>query len=277
MRRSRMPSLFIALMLSLWPASAATQNEGPKVYSSPDARVTVEVPEGAAPPEARVAVETRDPGDRPAELAGLPMPNPFYELRPLDARFSEPVLVTRLIEFEQLGIDAYEPTQHGLVVGTLFTRDSDGVWSWLDDAEVRVDPADNVFVVTGSMDHGGPIIGLIGANLVVAATDPAESAVGEVFQVEGLVRVEPESAADITAASGSTSDPAIADLVRSYDVEAFERAAGLEFECLAPGTVTYEVAFTVTEVADVSPLGEPIGLAGTGVDVVYTGEHTCLG
>jgi hypothetical protein len=27
----------------------------------------------------------------------------------------------------------------------------------------------------------------------------------------------------------------------------------------------------------VSPLREPIGLAGTGVDVVYTGEHTCLG
>ena len=276
MRRSGVLSLLIAIVLSLWPAAAVARDGAPDVYQSEDGLITVEVPDGAAPPEASIAVATRDPNERPPELSGVPMSNPFHELQPVDVRFAEPVTVTRLFEFTQLGISSFDPTQHGLVVGSIFARDPDGVWSWLDDTQVRVDPARGVFVVTGVTDHGGPLIGLIGADLIVAA-DPSESVVGELFRVEGLVRAEPASAADIGAASGSTSDPAVAAWRRNYDVEFFDRAVGLEIECLAPGMVAYEAVFTVTDVADVSPLTESIGLAGTDVDVTHNGEHTCLG
>jgi hypothetical protein len=267
------------MVLSLWPAAAVAQAGESEIYTSQDgpiSLVTVEVPEGAAPPDARIAVATRDPSERPEEIARVPMANPFYELQPVDVRFAEPVTVTRLIEFAQLGITSFDRSRDGLIAGSLFTRDADGVWSWLEDTQVRVDPARQAFVVTGMTDHGGPLIALIGADLIVAA-DPPESAVGDRFRVEGLVRTEPESATDIGAASGGTSDPAIAAWSGNYDVEAFDRAVGIEFECLAPGSVAYEVIFTLTDVADVSPINESIGLAGTDVDVAHTAEHTCLG
>ena len=55
----------------------------------------------------------------------------------------------------------------------------------------------------------------------------------------------------------------------------FDRAAGFAFECLAPGTVDYEVAFAVGSVADVGPLADAFGLTGTDVTVTSTGRHTC--
>lgn len=266
----------LACVLALSSPPAVAQDEAPVVYRSQDGLITVEVPEGAAPPGESIAVATRDRGERPGELSDVPMTRSFHELRPVDLRFTEPVTVTYLIEFARLRIGSFDPAQHGLIVGALFTRDPDGVWSWLDDSRVQVDPVRGGFVVTGTTDHGGPLIGLMGADLIVAS-DPPESAVGDAFRVEGLVRADPTSATDIGAVSGSTSDPAIAASSRSYDVEAFDRAVGLEFECRALGTVVYEIIFTITDVADGSSLTGSIGLAGTDVDVTYTGEHTCLG
>ena len=161
-------------------------------------------------------------------------------------------------------------------MGALFSRDADGAWTWLQDAEVRLDPANAVFAVTGTTDHGGPIMVYVPGDLLVATEDASSTSVGQVFRVEGQLRIDPTSRADIADVSGQTSDETIAKPVRSYDVESFARAAGLEFRCLAPGTVQYETVFTVSGVADVGPLNGSIGLAGTEVDVVHSGEHICV-
>ena len=73
----------------------------------------MEVPPGAAPVGATIRVESRDPGERPDQLKGLPIERPFYELQPLDARFSMPVTVTRFIGLQELDIDVYDPSRDG--------------------------------------------------------------------------------------------------------------------------------------------------------------------
>lgn len=278
MRRSGRMSVLAALFLTVWPASTVGQSEEPEIHSSQGdlgGHLSVQVPPGATPPGTSISVASRDPQERPDELGGVPMEMAFYELQPLDVRFSVPVTVTRSVGFEELGIDQFDPVLDGLIAGSLFTRDAAGTWSWLDDAEVRLDVADAAFTVTGTTDHGGPIMAYVAGDLLVATEDATTSAVGEVFRIEGQLRVDPASGADIADVSGLTSDESIAKPVRSYDVEFFDRAAGLEFQCLAPGTVTYETTFTVSGVADVGPLGDAIGLAGTDVAVTHTGEHTC--
>ena len=278
MQRLGRMSVLAALFLIVSPATTVGQSEEPRIHSGQDGlggSIRVEVPAGAAPPGTAISVESRDPGERPTELSGLPMEIPFYEIHPADVRFTTPVTVTRSIVFDQLDIDEFDPDWDGLIVGSLFTRDADGTWSWLEGARVRLDVDDGAFVVTGTTDHGGPIIAYTAAALIVATEDASTTPVGRVFRVEGQLRVDPASRADIAAVSGRTSDETIAKAGRSYDVEFFDRAEGLEFECLATGTVEYETTFSISGVADVSPLDGAIGLAGTEVGVAQTGEHTC--
>ena len=115
----------------------------------------------------------------------------------------------------------------------------------------------------------------VAGDLLVAGEDASATPVGERFRVEGQLRLDPDSRARIVAVSGTTSDGTIAMATESYEVEGFERAQGIGFECLAPGTVSYETTFTIGDVGDTSPLAGPIGLAGTEVDVIRSGEHTC--
>ena len=129
--------------------------------------------------------------------------------------------------------------------------------------------------MTGATDDGGPILAYVVGDLLVANEDEAATPVGEAFRVEGQLRVDPESGADIAAVAGRTSDESIATPGQSYDVESYDRATGLEFRCLGPGTVSYEVTFTAGDVGDVGLLHDAIDLAGTDVAVTQTGEHTC--
>jgi hypothetical protein len=267
-----------ALVLTVWPASTVGQSEGPAIDSGRGelgGRLRVEVPEGAAPPGTTITVLRRDPIERPDELKTVPMEWAFFELQPSDVRFSAPVVVTRSVGFQELGVHGLDPAFDGLIAGSLVTRDAAGTWSWLDDVELRLDMADAAFTVTGTTDHGGPIIALIAGDLIVATEDASITPVGQTFRVEGQLRVDPASRAEIADVSGRTSDESIARSVRSYDVELFDRAAGLELECLAPGTVQYETTFWVSGVADVGPLRDAIGLTGTDVAASHAGEHTC--
>ena len=278
MRRSGRIPVLAALFLMVWPGSTMGQSEMPGNYSSPGipgGSISVDVPPGAAPPGVAVTVAQRDPSERPDELKAVPMEWAFYELQPSDVHFSAPVTVTRSIGFQELGIDRFDPVFDGLIVGSLFTRDADGTWSWLDDAEIRLDAGGGGFTVTATTDHTGPIITYVAGDLLVATEDTSTTQVGQTFRVEGQLRGDPASRADIADVSGRTSDETVAKAGGSYDVEFFDRAHGLEFECLAPGTVTYETTFTVSGLADVSPLNGAIGLAGTEVAVTQTGEHTC--
>lgn len=278
MRRSGRMSVLAVLLLCVWSASTLGQSEEPAIDSGQGnlgGRLHVEVPVGAAPPGTTITVLTRDPSERPDELRAVPMEWAFYELQPSDVRFSAPVTVTRSVGFQELGIDQFDPVFDGLIAGSQFTRDAAGTWSWLDDAEVRLDVADAAFVVTGTTDHGGPIIAYIAGDVIVAAEDVSVTPVGQTFRVEGQLRVDAASRADMADVVGRTSDETIATPVRSYEVELFDRAAGLEYECLAPGTVQYETTFLVSGVADVGPLSGAIGLAGTDVAVSQAGEHTC--
>jgi hypothetical protein len=265
-------------LVTVVPASSVAQTAEPSIGTGPGdvaGLLSVDVPPGAAPAGTTVTVEPRDPDVRPDELRDLPMRHPFHELLPVDARFSAPVTVTRSIPFGALEEGVYDPATDGLIVSALFTRDTDGTWSWLADAQVRLDPEGGAFLVTGTTDHGGPIIGYRAGDLVVATEDASATPVGEVFRVEGQLRVDPGSLAEIADVTGRTSDESIAKPVRSYEVEFFDRARGLELECLAPGTVQYEATFAIGDVADVGPLRSAIGLTGTDVAIVHAGEHTC--
>jgi hypothetical protein len=199
----------------------------------------------------------------------------FFELQPADVQFSAPVTVTRSIGFGELGIDPFDPVFDGLAVGALFTRAADGTWSWLDDTEVRLDTSNAGFSVTGTTDHGGPVFAYVPGNLIVANEDASTTPVGQAFRVEGQLKVDPASGADIATVSGTTSDETVAKPGDSYDVEFFDRAEGLAFQCLAPGTVQYETTFLVSGVADISPLTAAVNLPGTDVAITQTGEHTC--
>jgi hypothetical protein len=269
-------SVLAALLLAAWPASAVAQSEAPAspagVAGGP---LIVEVPDGAAPAGTTITVVSRDPAERPEELRGVPMERPFHELEPADVRFTSPATVTRSITFQELGIDTFEPTQDGLILAALLTRDVDGTWTWLPGTAVRLDRDGAAFIVTATIDHGGPILTSIAGDLLVATEDATETGVREVFRVEGQLRVDPASGAAIATVTGATSDESIAVPGESYVVEGFERAAGLTFVCLAPGTVRYEATFSVTDVADVGQLNDAVDLTGTDVTVTASGEHTC--
>jgi hypothetical protein len=278
MRRSGRIPVLAALLLAAWPASAMGQSAAPTAVSGQgDAAglLSVDAPPGAVPAGTTLEVVARDPGERPDALKGLPMAQPFPELQPVDVRFAAPVTVTRPIAFGSLGIDAFDPGTDGLVVGGLFTQDTDGTWSWLGDPRVRLDPAGTGFLMSGTADHGGPILTDIEGSLIVATEDAAPTAVGEHFRVEGQLAVDPTSRADVLDVTGAVSDDTIARPLQGYRVTGFDRAAGLELECLAAGTVRYDATFEVRGLADVGPLHGAIGLPGTSVDVTYTGEHTC--
>ena len=280
MRRSGRMTVLAVLLLTAWPGWTVGQSEAPGASSTPGdlaGPLTVDVPPGAAPAGVTISVERRDPSERPDELKAVPMKWAFYELQPSDVSFSAPVPVTRSIGFGELDMDRFDPIFDGLVVGSLFTRDAAGTWSWLDDGQVRLDPDEGAFLVGGTTHHGGPIMAYVAGDLIVATEDASPTPVGQTFRVEGQLRVDPTSGADIADVAGRTSDETIARPVRSYDVESFDRAQGLELECLAPGTVTYETTFAVRDVADVSPLRDVISLPATDVAVIQTGEHTCGG
>jgi hypothetical protein len=278
MRRSGTMTVLTALFLTVWPASMVGQSQAPAIDSGPGdlgGHLSVEVPPGAAPPGTTITVEARDPSERPVELKAVPLERTFYELLPSDVRFGAPITVTRSISFQELGIDRFDPDVDGLIVGSLFTRDAGGTWSWLDDARVRLDTADAAFAVTGTTDHGGPIMAYVPGALLVATEDDAATPVGAAFRVEGQLRIDPASRAGFASVSGRTSDETIAKPGQSYDVESFDLAMGLEFQCLAPGAVSYETTFTLSGVGDIGPVRDVIHLASTDVAVTQTGEHTC--
>jgi len=250
---------------------------GPPIEGAGDlgSRLHVDAPAGAVPSGTTISVVPRAASERPEELGSVPMARAFFELLPADVRFSAPVTVTRAISFEELGIDAFDPLFDGLLVGSLLTRDASGTWSWLDDVQVGLDLDEANFSVTGTTDYGGPIIADVSGDLLVATEDADVTPVGGTFRVEGQLRVDPTSRGDIVAISGRTSDEAIASAGSGYDVEAFERARGLEYRCLAPGTVTYDTIFSVSDVGEEALLREATGLSGTAVAIRSTGDHTC--
>jgi hypothetical protein len=266
------------MLVTAWPIAALGQSEVPATDSGqgqPGGALSVDVPQGAVAPGTTISVAGRDPAERPEELEALSMEMTFHELQPMDVRFRGPVTVTRSIAFQEVGRDRFDPLFDGLLAGSLITRDAEGTWSWLDGIEVRLARGEDAFVVTGTTDHGGPIIAYVAGDVIVATEDASTTPVGGVFRVEGQLRVDPASQADIASVSGRTSDGSIAKAGRSYDVESFDRAEGLEFECLTPGTVEYEATFSIGGIADVSPLNGAIGLSGTDVAVTHTGEHAC--
>lgn len=282
MRRTGWLAVVAGLLLFSFPAAALAQSaspgsESPGPATSPAAggSLTIDVPDGAAPAGTTVTVVARTPDQRPDELRATPTSLAFYEIQPADVTFSAPATVTRTVSFGEVGIDSYDPAFDGVLVGALFTKAADGTWSWLDDASVSLDTAGAGFTITGSIDHGGPVFVAIPDTLVVANEDATSTPVGQSFRVEGQVRADTESRADISAVTGTSSDESVAKAGNSYDVTFFDRAEGIEFECLAPGTVQYQATFTISDVADTGALNTAIALNGTDVSVTQSGEHTC--
>jgi hypothetical protein len=282
MRRSgqsfALVSSLALLALGAGPATTGAQSPVPGALEADGergGRLTVELPPGAAPAGATVQVVALDPSERSDDPQAVPQGWASYALEPADATFNAPVTVRRTLSFEELGLDPFDPLFDGLVLATLFTRAADGTWSWLDDAQVRLDPAGSAFTVTGMTDHGGPILVSVPGDLLVGTEDETPTPVGSTFRVEGQLRVDPASAARIDAVSGSTADEAIATAGQPYAVAGFDGAVGLAYQCLAPGTVTYETTFALSGVGDVGALTDVTGLGGTAVAVLQAGEHTC--
>jgi hypothetical protein len=269
--------LLLALPTAALAQSASPGSESPGASASPVAagNLTIAVPDGAAPAGTTVTVVTHPPTDRPDELKSVPTTLDFFEVQPDDVSFSTPATVTRTLTFSELGIEPFDPLLDGLIVGGLFTRAADGTWSWLADNQAQLDTADGGFTITATTDHGGPIFAYIAGDLLVANEDTTNTAVGDTFRVEGQLRVDPSSSVEIASVRGTTSDETVAKAGDSYVVALFDRAEGLQFQCLAAGTVDYATTFAIRNIADVSSLGDAIGLGPTDVQVTQSGRHTC--
>src|SRR3954464_12541423 len=110
-----------------------TGSSAPVASAPPGGNLTVDLPAGAAPAGTTVGVVAQRSDERPDELKTVPSTLAFYEIQPTDVAFSGPATVTRTVAFGEVGIDHYDPLFDGLIVGSLFTRASDGTWSWLQD------------------------------------------------------------------------------------------------------------------------------------------------
>jgi hypothetical protein len=269
------------LVLLAVPATVVAQSQSPGESpgtSSPSAAggdLTIDVPDGAAPSGTTVMVAAHGPDARPDELKSVPTTLSFYEVQPDDVVFSAPASVTRTVTFGELGMNGFDPLLDGVIAAALFTRAPDGTWSWLDANQDRIDMTKGGYTITATIDHGGPVFAFVPGDLLLATEDTSTTPVGQSFRVEGQLRVDPSSGAEISTVTGTTSDETIAKAGDSYQVALFDRAEGLEFQCLAAGTVQYETTFTIHDVGDVGPLNAAIGLGPTDVDVVQNGEHTC--
>ena len=97
------------------------------------------------------------------------------------------------------------------------------------------------------------------------------------FTIESLLFVLDGSAADQVVIGATTDDVAVAIASRSYVIEVFDRAVGLDFECLSPGRTGYEVTYAVEDLGDIGPLVAATGLGGITANVIVTGELGCTG
>ena len=278
MRRSRWLSALAVFVLIMSPAAALAQSEspgespGPSGSLPPGGNLTIDVPDGAAPAGTTVSVVTHVPSERPDELKSVPTTLAFYEIQPADVTFSAPATVTRTVGFGEVGIDHYDPLFDGLIVGSLFTRATDGTWSWLKDAAVGSGPSR-----WRLHDHrhapitAGPSLPPSPARCWSRTRIPPAPRSARPSASKARCESTRESRADIEAVSGTTSDESIAKAGDSYDVAFFDRAEGIEFTCLGPGTVQYQTTFTISDVGDVGPLTSAINLAGTDVAVTQIG------
>lgn len=70
----------------------------PRMFSSDDGMLHVEIPVGAAPADTDIRIEVLSEADWPEELAGARPIGEVYDLRPTGLSFSKPVTITRRID-----------------------------------------------------------------------------------------------------------------------------------------------------------------------------------
>jgi hypothetical protein len=114
-------------------------------FTSSDGRVTVEVPDGAAPAGTEVSIEARGAEQSPPELVSAGVQFAHYGLLPEGTQFSQPVKVTFAIPRDTYG----DPNAMPLLY--LATRSEDGTWEWLADADMTL--TDTSISVSGWAQH----------------------------------------------------------------------------------------------------------------------------
>jgi hypothetical protein len=195
--RRLIPSLAVALSLSIALFVVAcggggSEDDGDGSFAgttvrSEDGRLTVQVPEGAAPDGVEVEIALIEDDDLPAELRdieGLGVAG--YELSPDGAEFSEPLTVTFRLDPAELGLDLLEGA---VPLGLLLTRDAAGEFEGLEDAVLSRE--DGLVVARGAMSHFSPSFVVWSETEAVALTpDSVDLAVGETVEVEVLAALK---------------------------------------------------------------------------------------
>lgn len=147
---------------------------------SEDGRLTVQVPDGAAPDGVEVEIALIEDDDLPSELRdaeGLGVVG--YELSPDGAEFSEPLTVTFSLDPAELGLDLPEG---GVPLGWLVTRDAAGEFAGLEGAELSRE--DGMLVARGTIAHFTPAFLVLKRDQAVALVpDNVDLAVGETVDV----------------------------------------------------------------------------------------------
>lgn len=191
----RLTSVFVLLSITVLSISVACSNSGSDLTT--EARITVEnggelrapdgsfvlsVPPGAVSEDVDIAFKQVSSEDAPTGIPGAE--GNGYELTPDGLQFSEPAHVTLTIPIDELEIDA--ETQLATAFD-LYTVDSDGAVTAIDNPENQFDLAEGVLTLTADISHFSKLFRSKRNISISLSQIQGALAIGQKVFVEGVV------------------------------------------------------------------------------------------
>jgi hypothetical protein len=251
----------------------ATPKIAGTTITSADGRVTVEVPDGAAPAGAQLSIETRGADQSPPELVSAGVQFDYYALLPDGTQFSQPVKVTQTIPRDTYGDPNLVPILY------LATRSEDGTWEWLANGDVTL--TDTSITMSGWTRHFSGLFGWSDrTDIIVDPPAPRTDFVGTTFSRTIEARSKDERvhevnfdnvyfynySRDVIGVGADTSGTPLAPktIIRR------------DWTCLSVGDYHVEFWARVNSFAVDNPFWEGIGLGGDVAGVKINLDGKCV-
>jgi hypothetical protein len=145
------------------PDAAGGPTPGTSVVTSDDGRLTVELPDGAAPSGVMPTATAHGSAALPPELVAMGLREPLYTLEPRGQGLQLPVVVRETFDVVELPVAL---SSHGLAPIGLALRDPSGAWSWLEDQHIT--RTGRMVTVSGLTTQLGDIYAFVATSAVRA-------------------------------------------------------------------------------------------------------------